>query len=102
MQPNKTAIERAFDLAGTGVYSEVGEIRDRLRNEGYFTHTITGPMLRAQLKGIIDVAEKSRWSSPTPIAGTVAVAKATRAKSRRVDGFVMITSRNALRRATFK
>jgi hypothetical protein len=35
-----------------------------LRNEGYFTHTITGPMLRAQLKGIIDVAEKSPMEFP--------------------------------------
>jgi hypothetical protein len=84
MQPHKTVIERAFELARTGVYSEVGEIKERLRNEGYFTDTVTGPMLRAQLKGLMEAGQKSRWSSLTSITGTVAVAKATRAKSRRV------------------
>jgi hypothetical protein len=75
MEPNKTAIERAFDLARTGVYSEVGEIRDRLRNEGYFTDTVTGPTLRAQLKRLMEAARKSRWSFRTSSAGTVAAAK---------------------------
>ena len=84
VQPNKTAIERAFDLARTGVYTEIGEIADRLSNEGYFTHTLTGPVLRAQLKGLMEAAQKSRWTSHTSIVGTIAVAKATRSKSRRV------------------
>ena len=84
MEPNKTAIERAFDIARTGVYSEVGEIRDRLRHEGYSAETVTGPLLRAQLKVLMEAAQKSRWGSFTSITGTVAVAKATRAKSRRV------------------
>jgi hypothetical protein len=83
MVPNKTAMERAFDLARTGLYSEVGEIKDRLRNEGYFTDAVTGPMLRAQLKGLMEAARKSRWSSRTSTAGTAAVAKAKRAKSQR-------------------
>ena len=30
MDPNKTAIERAFELARTGLYFEIGEIKDRL------------------------------------------------------------------------
>jgi hypothetical protein len=47
MEPSKTAIERAFDLARTGLDSELGEIKDRLSNEGHFTHSITGPLLRA-------------------------------------------------------
>ena len=84
MEPNKTAIERGFELARTGLYSDVGDIKARLRNEGYFTDTVTGPRLRAQIKRLMQAAQKSRWSSPTSIAGTVAVAKATRAKSRRV------------------
>jgi hypothetical protein len=56
---------------------------DRLSNEGYFTHSITGPLLRAQIKDLMQAAQKSRWSSHTSIAGTVAVAKASRARSRR-------------------
>jgi hypothetical protein len=71
MEPNKTAIERAFELARTGRYSDVSEIKDRMRNEGYFTDTVTGPILRAQLKRLMEAAQKSRWP--------VAVAKATRA-----------------------
>jgi hypothetical protein len=84
MEPNKTAIERAFDLAQTGLYSDVGDVKARLRDEGYFTYTVTGPMLRAQLKRVMEAAQKSRWSSRASNAGTVAVAKAERAKSRRV------------------
>jgi len=56
---------------------------DRLSNEGYFTHSITGPLLRAQIKDLMQAAQKSRWSSHTSIAGTVAVAKASRARSPR-------------------
>jgi len=44
---------------------------DRLSNEGYFTHSITGPLLRAQIKDLMQAAQKSRWSSHTSIAGTV-------------------------------
>jgi hypothetical protein len=92
MEPNKTAIERAFDLARTGLYSDVGEIKARLRNEGYFTHTVTGPMLRAQLKRLMEAEHKSRWSFRTSIAATVAVAKATRAKSRRAGLSIALRS----------
>ena len=42
MEPNKTAIERAFELARAGLYLEVSEIKERLRHEGYFTETVTG------------------------------------------------------------
>ena len=46
MDPNKTAIERAFELARTGLYFEIAEIKDRLMGEGYFTDSITGPTSR--------------------------------------------------------
>jgi hypothetical protein len=50
MEPNKNAIERAFELAQTGRYLEVWEIKECLRYEGYFTEGITGPTLYGQLK----------------------------------------------------
>ena len=85
MEPNKTAIERAFELAQVGLYSDVSEIKDRLRNEGYFTETVAGPTLRTQLKGLMEAAHISRSSSPTSIAGTVVVATIKRARSPRAD-----------------
>ena len=61
MEPNKTAIERAFELARTGLFLEVGEIKDRLRREGYYSDIITGPLLREQLKSLIAIGtERSR------------------------------------------
>ena len=86
MEPDKSAIERAFELAQTGRFLDVSEIKDRLRNEGYFTETVTGPTLRTQLKAMIEAARNTRWKAPsrTSIAGTAAAAKAKPAKSQRV------------------
>jgi hypothetical protein len=53
MIPNITAIERAFALAKSGKYLYIAEIRERLRFEGYFTETITGPHLSNQLRAAI-------------------------------------------------
>jgi len=36
-------------------------IKDRLKNEGYFTDTVTGPTLRTQLKAMIEAARSTRW-----------------------------------------
>ena len=83
MDPNKTAIERAFELARTGLYFEIGEIKHRLMGEGYITDSITGPTLHAQLKNLMKFGQKTRWnvSSHTSSAGTVAAAKVNSAKS---------------------
>ena len=83
MVPNKTAIERAFELARTGLYFEIAEIKDQLMGEGYFTDSITGPTLRAQLKSLMKSGQKTRWnvSSHTSSAGTVAAAKVNCVKS---------------------
>ena len=62
MDPNKTAIERAFELARTGLYFEIGEIKNRLMGEGYFTDSITGPTLRAQLRSLMKSGQKTRWN----------------------------------------
>ena len=85
MEPNKTAIERAFELARTGLYLGVSEIKERLRHEGYFTESVTGPALRTQLKILMEAARKTRWKAPSPIpsAETVMAAKNSSAKSPR-------------------
>jgi len=66
MEPDKSAIERAFELAQTGLFLQVEEIRERLRSEGYLTASITGPTLRGQLKLLIEAGKKSRWKAPPP------------------------------------
>jgi len=58
MQANTTAIERAFELAKSGRYLNVGEIKYRLHVEGYFADAITGTQLCDQLKAIIHTARK--------------------------------------------
>ena len=62
MEPNVTPIERAFELARLGIFLQVTEIKERLREEGYFTESITGPTLHTQLKSIMQTAQKSRWA----------------------------------------
>jgi hypothetical protein len=84
MEPNKTALERAFELAQTGRYLEIGEIKLRLHAEGYSTEAVTGPTLYDQLKRLMGMSQKTRGRpSLTPTARNSAVAKATPAKSRR-------------------
>ncbi len=58
MEPNVTAIERAFQLARLGIFLQVAEIKERL---GYFTESITGPTLHTQLRCIMQTAQKIRW-----------------------------------------
>jgi hypothetical protein len=77
MEPNKTVIERSFELARTGLFFDVAEIRARLRDEGYLTHAITGPLLCQELKSMMETARRTRWT-----AGHAGVAKANRAKLR--------------------
>ena len=61
MDPNKTAIERAFELARTGLYFEIGKSKiGRLGEARDFTNSITGPTLRAQLKNLMKSGQKTR------------------------------------------
>ncbi len=50
-----TTIERAFDLAKTGKYPSVADIKQKLQNEGYSLAQIEGrelaPHLRELIKG---------------------------------------------------
>jgi hypothetical protein len=61
MDQNKTALERAFELAKSGEYSNVPDIRVRLRSEGYDSRQLQGPALTKQL---IEIMQKAR---ATPI-----------------------------------
>ena len=65
MEPNKTAIERAFELARSGRYVYLTKIRERLRYEGYFTDTVSGPLLCRQLKDTIKAALRGQHK-PVP------------------------------------
>jgi hypothetical protein len=53
MDQNQTAIERAFALAKSGVCASIGDIRRKLRAEGYTVSQIEGPTLARQLRGVI-------------------------------------------------
>ena len=53
MDPNKSALERAFELARSGRYPTVELIRRAISAEGYFQSQIEGRELTRQLKALI-------------------------------------------------
>jgi hypothetical protein len=59
MDQNKTALERAFELARSGDYPSVEHIRRKIRGEGYLQDQLTGSALRRQLKELIAAATRS-------------------------------------------
>jgi hypothetical protein len=59
-----SALERAFELARTGQYLSVEDLKKKLRAEGYSIATITGPTLLKQLRELIKAA---RDSSPQSV-----------------------------------
>jgi hypothetical protein len=56
MSQGVTVLERAFQLARSGVCSSVGDIRERLKAEGYSLAQLTGRTLSRQLFGLIQEA----------------------------------------------
>jgi hypothetical protein len=54
-----TIIERAFELARTGKYSNSCEIRDALKAEGYDGTRIYGRVLQKQLRQVCVDAKKA-------------------------------------------
>jgi hypothetical protein len=54
--PNTTPIERAFELARSGRCQTTADIKQHLRQEGYSTHSIIGPLLMKQLRAAMDDA----------------------------------------------
>jgi hypothetical protein len=51
--PEPSVIERAFQLARTGQYGSVEDLKRKLRAEGYTVAAITGPTLLRQLRELI-------------------------------------------------
>lgn len=53
MNTNKTALERAFELAKSGKYANVSDIKNALLAERYSTEKVTGASLSKQLRDLI-------------------------------------------------
>jgi hypothetical protein len=51
-----TALERAFQVAKSGRVKDLEEIRMLLRREGHDVSQLQGPLLRSQLKKLIEAA----------------------------------------------
>jgi hypothetical protein len=52
MTPRATTLERAFELARSGKYAGVSELRQQLKAEGYAPDQLTGPALLRQLRDL--------------------------------------------------
>ncbi|MEQ1696612.1 MAG: hypothetical protein ABL901_12290 [Hyphomicrobiaceae bacterium] len=56
MDRDLTALERAFQLANSATCATVGDIKQKLKAEGYSVSQIEGQALMKQLKGLIKAA----------------------------------------------
>jgi hypothetical protein len=56
MDPTKTPMERAFEMARSGKYQSASEIKRAISAEGYAASQIEGPMLMRQLRELIQAA----------------------------------------------
>jgi hypothetical protein len=54
-----SVIERAFQLAGTGQFASVKDLKRKLRAEDYSLATVTGPSLLRQLRELIKAGPPS-------------------------------------------
>ena len=53
MHSTKTTLERAFELARSGKYRDVPELRQQLKREGYEAEQVAGPALVLQLRDLM-------------------------------------------------
>jgi hypothetical protein len=60
MGPHLTALERAFQLAGSGRSNSIDDIKQELKKEHYSTGQITGNALKKQMLALIRAAHASR------------------------------------------
>jgi hypothetical protein len=61
MKPNVNTIERAFELARTGEFSRIDQIRVRLHQEGYASTLVVGKYLSAQLRQLMLLANPASY-----------------------------------------
>ena len=59
-------VERAFQLAQSGEYGTIGEIKKRLMAEGYWDDRIAGPLLLRQLRDLIKDTARQRVAAENP------------------------------------
>lgn len=60
LQPMRsTPLERAFQLARSGEYAGVDQIRRQLRTEGFDTGQLSGPQLMKQLRQLCAQARRT-------------------------------------------
>jgi hypothetical protein len=55
---NLTALERAFELARSGKCRNLIDVNLQLKSEGYSIQQLEGPLLKTQLRHLIEVATK--------------------------------------------
>jgi hypothetical protein len=53
MDKVKTTLERAFELARSGKYQDMGAVRSALQSEGYASQQLVGPNLLRQLRLLV-------------------------------------------------
>ena len=70
-----TVLERAFELARSGAYTELHEIESALRKEGYYSEHLDGPILRRQLRAAIAAARRTTESPPCISQGDLDAAR---------------------------
>jgi hypothetical protein len=58
VDPNTTALERAFELAKSGNVATIDALRRQLKAEGYSDAKVIGKALTTQLRGLIDASQK--------------------------------------------
>ena len=58
MDQTKTALERAFELAKSGRYTRVSDLKRAVSSEGYSAAQLQGPMLTRQLGQLIRAAKE--------------------------------------------
>jgi hypothetical protein len=64
MEINKTALERAFELARSGRYLRLDQLLRRLNKEGYLGEQVTGPAIKKQLNQAIKESRSRPPFSP--------------------------------------
>jgi hypothetical protein len=64
MNADKTALERAFEIARSGRWHRTEEIRRQLRQEGYNHSQVKGPRLGQQLVEIARLARQQLGRMP--------------------------------------
>jgi hypothetical protein len=62
----KSAVERAFELAGSGEVQSIDRLGRALRREGYAMDVLTGPLLLKQLRARISAVRQATEHAQPP------------------------------------